>query len=159
MNSGNRARLYELLRDEPVLPHSRRLGNVAFVSPAGAADLLTPTAALEAQRAVLLECYARSSEQVVLQRRLVDLPKHVIDACVKHSGLTQLEISFFIEKMLCDSSDAMTTRLAPCVLALAEIADGSEVWRTRLAGRPIICLLYTSPSPRDAHESRMPSSA
>ena len=24
---------------------------------------------------------------------------------------------------------------------------------------PIICLLYTSPSPRDAHESRMPSSA
>ena len=23
----------------------------------------------------------------------------------------------------------------------------------------IICLLYTSPSPRDAHESRMPSSA
>ena len=24
---------------------------------------------------------------------------------------------------------------------------------------PSICLLYTSPSPRDAHESRMPSSA
>ena len=23
----------------------------------------------------------------------------------------------------------------------------------------LICLLYTSPSPRDAHESRMPSSA
>ena len=28
-----------------------------------------------------------------------------------------------------------------------------------IAGRPSICLLYTSPSPRDAHESRMPSSA
>ena len=27
------------------------------------------------------------------------------------------------------------------------------------AGLPLICLLYTSPSPRDAHESRMPSSA
>ena len=27
------------------------------------------------------------------------------------------------------------------------------------AGLTIICLLYTSPSPRDAHESRMPSSA
>ena len=25
--------------------------------------------------------------------------------------------------------------------------------------RPNVCLLYTSPSPRDAHESRMPSSA
>ena len=29
----------------------------------------------------------------------------------------------------------------------------------RLNGRFNICLLYTSPSPRDAHESRMPSSA
>ena len=27
------------------------------------------------------------------------------------------------------------------------------------AGQPKLCLLYTSPSPRDAHESRMPSSA
>ena len=27
------------------------------------------------------------------------------------------------------------------------------------AYKAIICLLYTSPSPRDAHESRMPSSA
>ena len=26
-------------------------------------------------------------------------------------------------------------------------------------GQPSDCLLYTSPSPRDAHESRMPSSA
>ena len=29
-----------------------------------------------------------------------------------------------------------------------------------VGGKPVIpCLLYTSPSPRDAHESRMPSSA
>ena len=27
------------------------------------------------------------------------------------------------------------------------------------AGKGVTCLLYTSPSPRDAHESRMPSSA
>ena len=27
------------------------------------------------------------------------------------------------------------------------------------AGGTLLCLLYTSPSPRDAHESRMPSSA
>ena len=26
-------------------------------------------------------------------------------------------------------------------------------------GNGLFCLLYTSPSPRDAHESRMPSSA
>ena len=28
-----------------------------------------------------------------------------------------------------------------------------------VSGEYIVCLLYTSPSPRDAHESRMPSSA
>ena len=28
-----------------------------------------------------------------------------------------------------------------------------------LGADPIVCLLYTSPSPRDAHKSRMPSSA
>ena len=27
------------------------------------------------------------------------------------------------------------------------------------SGKSTLCLLYTSPSPRDAHESRMPSSA
>ena len=47
----------------------------------------------------------------------------------------------------------------------------NQVWINRQAARPTInvwpvpedndytCLLYTSPSPRDAHESRMPSSA
>ena len=35
-----------------------------------------------------------------------------------------------------------------------------ETWRIKaLLKRSISCLLYTSPSPRDAHESRMPSSA
>ena len=31
--------------------------------------------------------------------------------------------------------------------------------RTMTPKKPNSCLLYTSPSPRDAHESRMPSSA
>ena len=31
--------------------------------------------------------------------------------------------------------------------------------KTIIAGNVVTCLLYTSPSPRDAHESRMPSSA
>ena len=40
--------------------------------------------------------------------------------------------------------------------------DGGEnwdKWQRNLPIVPITCLLYTSPSPRDAHESRMPSSA
>ena len=45
----------------------------------------------------------------------------------------------------------------------AEGLNGSEHWNEidiELLGRyDNRCLLYTSPSPRDAHESRMPSSA
>ena len=35
-------------------------------------------------------------------------------------------------------------------------SEGSEEYRTKLSS---YCLLYTSPSPRDVEESRMPSSA
>ena len=38
-----------------------------------------------------------------------------------------------------------------------EIAEKTRTYFARTA--PKACLLYTSPSPRDAHESRMPSSA
>ena len=37
----------------------------------------------------------------------------------------------------------------------AFIAD----WRQKLAANSLLCLLYTSPSPRDRQKSRMPSSA
>ena len=38
--------------------------------------------------------------------------------------------------------------------------DGSELWRFyTVPGDPNFCLLYTSPSPRDKRQSRMPSSA
>ena len=37
--------------------------------------------------------------------------------------------------------------------------SGANSVKVILDGEGNICLLYTSPSPRDAHESRMPSSA
>ena len=42
-----------------------------------------------------------------------------------------------------------------------EIARLDEIWNTfiKLAPKQMICLLYTSPSPRDKRQSRMPSSA
>ena len=36
---------------------------------------------------------------------------------------------------------------------------GSEVAGSATAGSDVVCLLYTSPSPRDQRGSRMPSSA
>ena len=51
--------------------------------------------------------------------------------------------------------------------AVVTLQDIAEIRRTfkdydsyvRVNGQDAVCLLYTSPSPRDAHESRMPSSA
>ena len=39
------------------------------------------------------------------------------------------------------------------------ILTGQAVGKLVISDLPTACLLYTSPSPRDAHESRMPSSA
>ena len=47
-------------------------------------------------------------------------------------------------------------------LALMSPSKNCEILANELGGiavRGKACLLYTSPSPRDAHESRMPSSA
>ena len=42
---------------------------------------------------------------------------------------------------------------------LKKYHKGTEVKLSLLLNHIIICLLYTSPSPRDVEESRMPSSA
>ena len=64
-----------------------------------------------------------------------------------------------------DGSDVITVdkTVAPDGLAIttARIPDGSEIHvqaelRSTMRG---VCLLYTSPSPRDRQKSRMPSSA
>ena len=47
--------------------------------------------------------------------------------------------------------------LSVFALGLGALAKGSIL--ELFPGKPVTCLLYTSPSPRDAHESRMPSSA
>ena len=51
----------------------------------------------------------------------------------------------------------------PSVVRYRELVLNVETYQAAIAGRPLdltyICLLYTSPSPRDATLSRMPSSA
>ena len=52
------------------------------------------------------------------------------------------------------------TKVVVSLLALGiavSLLGGNVPFVGEIAGN--ICLLYTSPSPRDAHESRMPSSA
>ena len=46
------------------------------------------------------------------------------------------------------------------LLAL-DVTDNEQISKAvaRLAGQPLNCLLYTSPSPRDRQKPRMPSSA
>ena len=42
---------------------------------------------------------------------------------------------------------------------LEEVEDAGNKWEAEIAKMHMICLLYTSPSPRDKRQSRMPSSA
>ena len=44
------------------------------------------------------------------------------------------------------------------ILTEGLVLQDREIWK-RCLGQDVICLLYTSPSPRDRTRSRMPSSA
>ena len=44
-------------------------------------------------------------------------------------------------------------------LSLAPFIDKIDLNKVDLVSSPLTCLLYTSPSPRDKRQSRMPSSA
>ena len=64
-----------------------------------------------------------------------------------------LDATYWMQKNLQDTLDGdeeLTIR--------TELVGGMGKYG-RLLGWLYVCLLYTSPSPRDAHESRMPSSA
>ena len=51
--------------------------------------------------------------------------------------------------------DAADDKTLPTNAYLLELKKGEDTWFDLVMG----CLLYTSPSPRDVEESRMPSSA
>ena len=64
-----------------------------------------------------------------------------------------LEKAQFISNWIKDYVENMPSKAQSLVIGISGGID-SSVSSTLSA-----CLLYTSPSPRDAHESRMPSSA
>ena len=47
----------------------------------------------------------------------------------------------------------------PTALLIMGLNSNSKVWSDKYIENLVVCLLYTSPSPRDRTRSRMPSSA
>ena len=78
---------------------------------------------------------------------MVDIPEHLLlrsaEARAKALGIT-------VEQALAE----MKGESSPTV-----VDDEPEVIEVELSAPPKVCLLYTSPSPRDQRGSRMPSSA
>ena len=77
-----------------------------------------------------------------------------------------LEVKAKEKIVVCGPSGSGKSTLIRCINRLEEhqkgniIVDGTEISEdTKNIEQVRACLLYTSPSPRDAHESRMPSSA
>ena len=58
-----------------------------------------------------------------------------------------------------DFDDELTNILPYYAMTLAELGSGGRSYIETQAAQASVCLLYTSPSPRDATLSRMPSSA
>lgn len=126
--------LYVLLYDTPVLPHIRH-GAPLWVKPSEAHVLELPSPAFRAQRDLLLRLY---SEQpwTVESLLLVDVPVHMEEACLQHSGMRRLSMDLFLQWML-RSMQPHVQPLAPALFALAELADADkslhEAWPARLA--------------------------
>ena len=71
--------------------------------------------------------------------------------------------SDFLDKSPKNTVDPETMVTDDVAIALTNACyrtlQSSNMYNQRIWTLDIVCLLYTSPSPRDAHESRMPSSA
>ena len=80
---------------------------------------------------------------------------------IKKKELSSAEVTTaFIERSKKSKKlNAYITENYENAIKKAKIFDQKPDFKKKLPGIPIACLLYTSPSPRDAESSRMPSSA
>ena len=112
-------------------------------------DIAIPIAALRAMMTLKLPCSPRQPALLDDGERAVDGDAHVQIAAGEHEdlearGLARLQL------------------LVDAALLLGRQAEDEPVLRDRVGraeAREGRCLLYTSPSPRDKRQSRMPSSA
>ena len=75
-----------------------------------------------------------------------------LEKAIKYSGYTAAGLYVLIGFIVSFEVISRYIFNAPTIW-VNEISRLLQIWAT------YFCLLYTSPSPRDAHESRMPSSA
>ena len=85
--------------------------------------------------------------------------RDILAAVVKHcNGVRQGQCEFDLHKALAESVSWGSGKLDVeyrCESSVLSYCGG----RVTVTGQGYICLLYTSPSPRDKRQSRMPSSA
>ena len=75
------------------------------------------------------------------------------------SMLSEVEAAAFNKAVDLNNMTDLEKIHIPKVTLPPVVEDGNQAPIIVEIDHPMDCLLYTSPSPRDAHESRMPSSA
>ena len=102
------------------------------------------------------------SSPIPLFRLLGDAGRLKLMALIQHEDFTVSELAFLLE----ESQPQISKKIAALKRAelIRQYKDGTRTFQKSVWGKnkvkdPVICLLYTSPSPRDRTRSRMPSSA
>ena len=78
---------------------------------------------------------------------------------VRFGVLYGLIVGFLSVLSVREQDAALLKRLADILLSPAGRPEQKDISTGRVLSDDEVCLLYTSPSPRDVEESRMPSSA
>ena len=79
-----------------------------------------------------------------------------------NAAATEVRVAYFLEWPSPNLEDMMKKNFAKALgvpVKWTNFTNGGAMTDAMLAGDIDICLLYTSPSPRDVNRSRMPSSA
>ena len=82
--------------------------------------------------------------------RLIELPENNGPCHARNTA---------INSALSDRILLLDNDVAPCEECLTSLSGALDTYDDVLVAMPAVCLLYTSPSPRDLSTSRMPSSA
>ena len=79
---------------------------------------------------------------------------------ISEENLPAIFVPYFLESVHAGfPSPASDYMVSPIDLNKHLIKNGAATFLVRAQGQSMLCLLYTSPSPRDLSTSRMPSSA